>query len=186
MHLTKLFHHRRLICRASQTTVRSTKADSSLTGQLPDQEPTITASSGFVEIWPAHFVAPFHLLKSRTIILPSPPVKPFFASRDAFFYRRLVRVPSSNCIWSSLWHVTFLMVYPAINQPAGHSSITPAEYEHTLACPPSKKCRPYPRARIIRALSRCQSRSLMASRLSSFFLPRPRPISSLAMPRSLK
>lgn len=44
----------------------------------------------------------------------------------------------------------------------------------------------YPFSLISRALSRCQSRFLMASRLSALCLPFARPSSILAMPRLLK
>ena len=46
--------------------------------------------------------------------------------------------------------------------------------------------RAYPRARINRALSRCQSRSAMAARLSCFLRPSPTPSSTFALPLSLK
>lgn len=46
--------------------------------------------------------------------------------------------------------------------------------------------RRYPRSRIRRALSRCQSRLASTARLSGAFLPLARPISSLARPTSLK
>ena len=53
-------------------------------------------------------------------------------------------------------------------------------------CKGSMQGRDQPRARISRALSRCQSRAAIAARLSCFLRPSATPSSTLARPRSLK